>query len=951
MHLRRRLAIQVLESRLAPASALTRALDLPDDAVVEMPATNDPRSVTALHNVVANGLAGFPTGLNDDFVLLSNGDASRAYGPVKGYPEFGVDFAPGGSAGDDQRLKVTVPVPVGATHVKFDFNVLTAEVPTFSVFTNDFNDTFKITATPIGAGGPSTLIDTTVNDLQADGMPLQSSPANAPIFLFHTGAYAVDYRVPPGATAIVFDYLVTDVGPGAHGHGGGDSAIAIDNFRFASAKQTIWLNFDGAAVADYPVHGGTTTFPAFQAADIRSVDARATLIASVLAGVQAKFADFDIDFVTAQPAAGTFGTITIGGNTNNAVVLGPTADPRQVRELGTNTDLLSTVGDVFGGSVYDFGNASDTTPGFILSDQFERSPLYVGEDAATLQMRLEVSIAHEVGHTLGAPHVSSFFTSNIMSEFSPRDVNATFEDTERFLAESGPDQRSAINVHDYLESTLGSSGGIASIGFAAALAQYRSLLNIPLNIPLYDVVFGLLNRSADGEAGVNDHAAQWFTIPKLDVGTNQIELPNLGPDTRVTFYASSAPGTAPVVYSGDPIAGEIGFQNGFVPLYDFSGAPVTSVPAAVGAPGGLSAIPGGLRLSFSPFATAGLIPIDPKYGFTFLDDVGNAVRVTLKSKTGTAAIKLNDPDGDHKGPIERIDLQATTLKDKLDIRIIGPSAFHPFVDVGTIVGTQLGSLSAPGADLTGAGIVLGGSIKSITVHDVIGGADILVGGSFKTKTALTVHDVAGGTDIGVDGQLTMKAARVGAGNIRAALLAKLDVKGDAKAAAPIAGDFASDVTIAPGRPLTAKEAKLKLLGNVTITGRTTGADFVVPGAVGKFKTGTFETSTLLVGYAPTDSLNPFAGGTFTGDFALGGFTTTGVTGLVGKTFAGSAIIAAQVGPVKLASVETNNGGTLFGVAAKSGLAKNLASVASPELTYDPKAALPQFAQDFFIKVI
>ncbi|HEX3150656.1 MAG TPA: hypothetical protein VHR66_21440 [Gemmataceae bacterium] len=948
---RRRLAVQVLESRLVPASALTQALDLPDDAVVEIPATNDPRSVASLLNVAANGLAGMPTGPNHNFVLLSNGDANRAYGPRQGYPEFGVDFAPGGSAGDDQRLKVTVPVPVGATHVKFDFNLFTQEIPSFSVFTNDFNDTFKITATPIGAGAPSTLLDTTINDLEAAGMPLQSNPANAPIYLFDTGLFAVDYRVPPGATAITFDYLVTDVGPGAKGHGGGDSAIAIDNFRFASAKQKIWLNFDGAALVDYPVNGGTTTFPMFQPADIRSVDTRAALIASILAGVQAKFADFDIDFVTIQPVAGTYGTITIGGNTSNPVVLGASADPRMVRDLGMNTDILSAIGDVFGGSVYDYGNASDTTPGFVLSDQFELSPLYTLEDAATLQKRLEVTISHEVAHTLGTPHVASFFPMNIMAEFAPRDPNATFEDAERPLAESGPDHRGEINIHDYLESVLGSSGGLSSLGFAAALAQYQSLLNIPLKVPLYDVVFGLLNGAADGTPGANDHAATWMTIPQLDVGMNQVAIPNLGSNTRITFYASSAPGTAPVVYSGSPAAGEVGFKDGFEPLYDFSGNPLTSIPAAYGVPGALNPIPGGLPISFSPFVTPGLKIIDPKKGFTFNDDFGNLITVKSSSKNGTVGIQLDDPDGNGVGPIARIELQGTTAKDKLEIKMVKPSGFHPFVEVGAIVGTQLGTLSAKSANLTGAGITFGGSVKSITLHDVFGGADIRVGGCFKTKTALTVRDVAAGTDIECDGQLTLKAARIGAGTIHAALLAKMDVKGDAKALAPIPGDFMSDVTIDPGRTLTAKEAKLKLLDKVTIAGRTFGADFIVQGNVGKFKTGTFENSTLLVGYAPTDPLNPFAGGSFTSDFAIGGFTTTGVMGFAGKTFANSDIVAAQVGPVKLASVETNNGGIAFGVAAKNGLANNLASIASPELTYDPKAALPQFAQDFFIKVI
>jgi len=127
----------------------------------------------------------------------------------------------------------------------------------------------------------------------------------------------------------------------------------------------------------------------------------------------------------------------------------------------------------------------------------------------------------------------------------------------------------------------------------------------------------------------------------------------------------------------------------------------------------------------------------------------------------------------------------------------------------------------------------------------------------------------------------------------------------------------------------------------------------VPGNASNFKTGTFEDSSILLGYNPTTPAAPFAGGTFTGEFKLASFNAVGYSGLTFPTFSNSNLIAAQIGAVALMSVDETNGGTAFGIAAKNGLAKNLDSVTvkTPNFSYDPKAALPQFIQDFFVKVL
>jgi len=946
----RRLIVQSLENRITPASAFVNALDLPANATVNV-SEADFLAVAPLHNVVAGGLAGFPTGPNEDFVVLSNGDAYRAYGPRGSYSPFGLDFAPRGGQGDVEKMQITVPIAPGETHLKFDFDFMTDQFPNLPVPFHLENDQFKVKATPIGAGVPEDLVQMAVNDA-----PLMfGSPINA-IYLFHTGTFTVDYRIPAGATAVVLDFEVNDqpdaTGGGVTSHGGVDTAVAIDNFRITSANQTIWLDFEGSTLTDFPVHGGTATFPAFQPSDIRSAAVRSTLIDSIAADVAAKFADFDIDFVLTQPAFGPYGTITIGGTGANAVSLGAGADPRLLDDLGANTTLADAIGTVFGFAQSDFGNTSQTSSAYVASGEFDLSPLYFGEDETVLQQRLVVTIAHEVAHTLGTPHVGDFHDDNIMAQFSPRSPTAVFEDLNAFLPEATPDGRTQMNVHDYLGGVLGSSTG-STIGAGAALEQLALVFDITLGFELYDIVFALTGGFPDSEfGGAVDTATEIVTVPQLNIGQNQIALPNYGRNTKVSFYASTTPGAPPFIFSGTPSGGDMSPADGFVRLFDFSGEPNSSLPVAFGTLGALAPVPGGVKVKISPFATPGLKPIPAKTGFVFDDDKGNTVLVKLTSKTGSAAIELNDPDGDGKGSVARIELQGTTSKDKLEVKILQKSTFDHFVDIGAIFGTSLGKLNLKSANLTGAGLAFGGLVKDIAINDVLFGADIFTGGAFNTKTKIAVHEVFDGSDIGVDGQLQLSAARIGDGTIRAALLKSLTVKGDSKAVLPIVGNFQSDVTIVPGRTLTAKEAKLSLLGNVSIAGRTIGASFVVPGHAGKFKTGTFEDSSILVGYTPTFPLDPFAGGTFDGEFKLAGFSATGFNGFVGATFANSNLIAARVGPVSIASLNVDNP-VAFGIAAKAGLDKNLSSIKVKDgsFTFDPTGVLPQSADDFFVKEI
>jgi len=64
-------------------------------------------------------------------------------------------------------------------------------------------------------------------------------------------------------------------------------------------------------------------------------------------------------------------------------------------------------------------------------------------------------------------------------------------------------------------------------------------------------------------------------------------------------------------------------------------------------------------------------------------------------------------------------LQGTTSKDKLSIKILEKGTFDPTVDVGMISGPALGVLAAKSANLTGPGLIIGGPVTKIELHDVL----------------------------------------------------------------------------------------------------------------------------------------------------------------------------------------------------------------------------------------
>jgi hypothetical protein len=119
------------------------------------------------------------------------------------------------------------------------------------------------------------------------------------------------------------------------------------------------------------------------------------------------------------------------------------------------------------------------------------------------------------------------------------------------------------------------------------------------------------------------------------------------------------------------------------------------------------------------------------------------------------------------------------------------------VNVGEItgsVGSGLKTLSAPGVNLDGGGIIFSGALGTVVERDLIIGADLVGGAGNNVKTNVTLRVIGDASDIGLGTAVgTFKAARVGEAGITLASLDKLIVSGDREA--NIAGDIAGNFQI------------------------------------------------------------------------------------------------------------------------------------------------------------
>lgn len=194
----------------------------------------------------------------------------------------------------------------------------------------------------------------------------------------------------------------------------------------------------------------------------------------------------------------------------------------------------------------------------------------------------------------------------------------------------------------------------------------------------------------------------------------------------------------------------------------------------------------------------------------FTDSDGDTYTVTL-SGPGTLSAVLLDPDGDNKGPLDRLILTGSTVKSKVTITVKrAPDGLDAdklpdgdgIVTLGDFSVTgDLASFTAKTIDLTMEGIAVSGTIGTVTVRDLSAAQPTLflpgitAGGTPLSKVKLTVNARNIGDGFTIDtgtGIKAIKAAQIGEGLITGATLdaltttvgamnADLDIEGAVKA--------------------------------------------------------------------------------------------------------------------------------------------------------------------------
>jgi hypothetical protein len=313
----------------------------------------------------------------------------------------------------------------------------------------------------------------------------------------------------------------------------------------------------------------------------------------------------------------------------------------------------------------------------------------------------------------------------------------------------------------------------------------------------------------------------------------------------------------------------------------------------------------------------------PTKSFHGVDSDGDVYSVTL---TGPGAIDvIQTTSGTSTGPIHAIYLEGTSSKSSVLSIAVTTKVGDGFVNVGSVTGPGLERIAASTADLTGAGIDLTGKLGALTIHDVSSGASILAAGPATQSTSILAHVIGNSTTIDVGGNLSLlKAASIGTATITAPHLTTLSVTGDATNS--IAGDLSAAITLT---------GTGTALGTAFIAGEVDGANIEVrSGSVTTFKASEFVNTTLYLGST----------GTLTPGQHLRTFTVTGITGSSAPAFVNSNVSAAIVGTVTLASVQTDNNGTKFGIDASVLIAA--VRMSNPAFTYNPKKPTPQGIGDF-----
>lgn len=462
------------------------------------------------------------------------------------------------------------------------------------------------------------------------------------------------------------------------------------------------------------------------------------------------------------------------------------------------------------------------------------------------------------------------------------------------------------------------------------------------------VVLKLANLTYDdgvnGAVALNENigtpSTETLTITDVEEGTFQFDSATYngteGADLTVTVTRTSGtagPASVDLTLSaGTADAGDIGTALGTATLNFADGEASKTVTIHVNTDGlseGAETIllqlgnaqPGGAQVGAIGAATLTIAPSDPvalnagnRFTQKFTDTDQDTVTVKLTgSKTGTVNVYLdNQTPASLQGPISLIELVGTDPdKSSLSVAVIkAKKAVNPNADgvttIGGVTGRGLKALSAAKANLDGdlgPGVELTGYLGSLTLGNVLHGADITAGAGVR-PTRVTLGAVGDGTDVDIANVLsTFTATSFGDGSIKAQAATSITIKGNARAVPANPGDFGADVTldgvnVAVGKPTL---GVLKVAGSLLAT-----ADVDVTGKVGTVTVGTAKKGNSFAGSLTADTVTSITvNGNLTGDItvtgrgvasgkpALGTLSVKGVNvkgvGVVGGTVDGATI--------------------------------------------------------------
>jgi hypothetical protein len=261
------------------------------------------------------------------------------------------------------------------------------------------------------------------------------------------------------------------------------------------------------------------------------------------------------------------------------------------------------------------------------------------------------------------------------------------------------------------------------------------------------------------------------------------------------------------------------------------------------------------------------IPLDARGKATYIDASGEQVTVQLTGG-GTGTIYFTD-SGHQDAALIRLD--QTTVNSALTITVKGTDTTLGELDLGA---GSLKLLNASKTTLNGAGIhSSAGSIGTISLGDILEGADILLPGTGSAAgVAITAQYIPGDTDIFLGGALkSLTALQWEQGELQATWAGNLTLKGDKNRQLP--GDIGATIT------LSSQDVKGTSLSKLTTWGTVNSASISMPGAFGAAEVGAWAEGSLSAYSLKSLTAKGFKPASIVGD-CRANVTLTGEAGIV-----------------------------------------------------------------------